>query len=272
MVDDHGVGRRERHRLGYDIHGPADAPVVVLGSSLGTTRAMWDPQLDALSASFRVIRYDHLGHGASEVPPGPYSIEGLAADLIGLLDELGVRRAHLGGLSLGGMVALQAAAAFPERVDRLAVICSSAHLPPADGWRERAATVRDGGMAAVADRVVARWFTSAFAETAAAKALYDDLLRTPAEGYAGCCEAIAAMDLRPVLSQVRSPTLVVAGEQDPATPIEHARTVADGVAQGGAPVRVETVRPAAHLGSVERPEEVSGLLLDHLRTSAGESA
>ncbi|WP_129669017.1 3-oxoadipate enol-lactonase [Phytoactinopolyspora endophytica] len=257
------------HRLGYDVHGPDDAPVLVLGSSLGTTRAMWDPQLPMLSARFRVVRYDHLGHGESEVPPGPYSIEGLAAELVGLLDSLGVRQAHLGGLSLGGMVALQVAATMPERVDRLALVCSSARIPPEQAWRDRAHAVRTEGMRSISEPVVARWFTPAFAQTPTAKALHTDLLDIPAEGYAGCCEAIAAMDLRPLLAQVRSPTLVVAGLQDPATPVEHAQSIVDGVAHGGAPVRLETVDGAAHLGSVERPDEIGRLLVDHLGPPAG---
>jgi 3-oxoadipate enol-lactonase len=251
------------HRLGYDIHGPAGAPALVLGSSLGATRRMWDPQLPALTARFRVIRYDHLGHGESDVPPGPYTIETLTSELAGLLDELGVERVCAGGVSLGGMVALQLAATMPERVDRIAVVCSSAYLPPSRSWLDRAAAVRSGGMAAVADAVFQRWFTPAFAGSGPARELYEEMTRVPAEGYAACCEAIAAMDLRPVLADVKAPTLVVAGADDPATPVEHAQTVVEGIASAGTPVRLKVVDGAAHLGSVERPEEVTRLLLEH---------
>ncbi|MGH8828513.1 MAG: alpha/beta fold hydrolase, partial [Jiangellaceae bacterium] len=115
--------------LGYDVHGPADAPVVVLGSSLGTTRTMWDEQLPALSERYRVVRYDHRGHGRSPVPPAPYTVDDLGADLVALLDELGIVRAHHVGLSLGGIVAMWLAAHHPARVDRLALVCTGAHLP-----------------------------------------------------------------------------------------------------------------------------------------------
>lgn len=247
-------------RLGYDVQGPDDAPTVVLGASMGTTRTVWDALLAPLTGTLRVVRYDHLGHGASDVPPGPYTIETLAAEVLGLLDQLGIERAHHAGLSLGGMIALQLAASAPERVDRLAIICSTAYLPPAEAWRERAAAVRAGGTAAVADTVVGRWFTPEFAGSPAAQECRADLLSTPAEGYAGCCEAIATMDLRPALGLIRAPVLAIAGADDPATPVEHARAVAEAV---DAPARVEVV-PGAHLASVEQPGEVGTLLLRHL--------
>ncbi len=249
-----------RHELGYDVDGPEGAPVVVLGSSLGTTRSAWDPQLAALTEHFRVVRYDHLGHGDSAVPPGPYSLAGLASSLAGLLTGIGIERAHVAGLSLGGMVGLQLAARYPDLVDRLAVVGSSAYLPPAQRWLDRATTVRRSGMAAVADTVLSRWFTPAFQDSPRAKEIRADLLNVPPEGYAACCEAIATMDLRPVLGQVRAPVLAIAGADDPATPVEHARTIVEGVS---GPARLEVVPNAAHLASVERPGEVGALLLEH---------
>lgn len=253
-------------QLGYDFHGPPDAPVVVLGPSLGTTRQVWDPQLPLLAERFRVLRYDHLGHGDSSVPPGPYTISELADALAELMAAQGIARAHVAGLSLGGMVGLQLAAGRPHLIDRLAIVCSSAHLPPAQSWYDRAAAVRHGGTAAVADTVVGRWFTPAFADTPAAQAARADLLSTPSEGYAGCCEAIATMDLRPQLGEIQAPTLAVTGAEDPATPAEHAETVAAGIRSGGTPARVEIVPGAAHLAAVERPTEVGQLLLDHFTT------
>jgi 3-oxoadipate enol-lactonase len=253
--------------LGSDLHGPSSAPVVVLGSSLGTTRAMWDPVLPALAERFRVLRYDHLGHGESDVPPGPYRLESLADAVADLLASHGVGHAHVAGASLGGMVGLQLAATHPHVVDRLAVVCSSAHLPPAQTWLDRAAAVRSGGMAAVAEAVLGRWFTPAFAGTAAVATVRDDLLATPPEGYAGCCEAIAAMDLRPLLGSIRAPTLAIVGAEDPATPIEHAEVVARGVLSGGAPAAVEVVPGAAHLAAVECPDEIGRLLVEHFGTT-----
>ena len=250
--------------LGHDVHGPHDAPVVVLGSSLGTDRRMWDPQLALLAQRFRVVRYDHRGHGASEVPTGPYGLADLAQDVLALLDTLGVGRFTAGGLSLGGMVAMHLAAHVPDRVEKVALFCTSAHLPPVQGWLDRAATVRADGTAAVADAVVARWFTPGFAArrpdvVAAHRAM---VVGTPAEGYAGCCEAIAAMDLRPALAKVAAPVLVVAGTDDPATPPEHARTVAASLPDD-LPCRVEVV-PGAHLATVENPDDCTRLLLAHL--------
>lgn len=251
--------------LAHDVHGPDDAPVLVLGSSLGTDRRMWDPQLPVLAQRFRVVRYDHRGHGGSEVPAGPYGLADLAQDVVSLLDGLGVERFTPVGLSLGGMVSMWLAAHLPERVDRLALFCTSAHMPPPEGWLDRAATVRADGTAAVADAVVARWFTPDFAgrHPNVVAAHREMVVGTPAEGYAGCCEAIAAMDLRPALTKVCVPTLVVAGADDPATPEPHARAVEEAVRAGGADVRVEVVA-GAHLATVENAEVCTDLLTGFL--------
>ncbi|MBE1491120.1 3-oxoadipate enol-lactonase [Plantactinospora soyae] len=249
-------------RLHANVDGPTDAPVLVLGSSLGTSGAMWQPQLAALTEHFRVVRYDHLGHGDSDVPDGPYTIAELGTAVLRLLDDLRVRRASYAGLSLGGMVGMWLAANAPDRVDRLVLLCTSAFLPPAQGWRDRAAATRAGGVEAVADVVLARWFTKGFAAARPSEvAEYRSMLTaTPAQGYAGCCEAIAGMDLRADLARIVAPTLVIAGANDPAIPIEHARVLVDGIP--GAGLRV--VGDAAHLASVEQPDRVSRLLLDHL--------
>jgi 3-oxoadipate enol-lactonase len=250
--------------LGHDVHGPADAPVLVLGSSVGTDRTMWDAALPRLAGRFRVVRYDHRGHGASPVPPGPYDLAGLAADVLRLLDALGVQRAHVAGLSLGGMVAMQLAATHPERVDRLGLVCTSAHVPPPSMWSERAATVRTAGPQALVDAVFARWFTPAGAASPEARRLREVFLTQPPEGYAGCCEAVGAMDLRPLLGRITAPALVVAGAEDPGMPPEHAEAVAAGITAGGGRAEVAVVPAAAHLAAVERPDEVVDLLVQHL--------
>ncbi len=247
--------------LAYETTGPVDAPVLLLGSSLGTTRTMWEPQTAALAQDFRIVAFDHRGHGGSPVPAGPYAIEDLGRDVVALLDHLGVERAHYAGLSLGGMVGMWLAAFAPERIDRLALLCTAAFLPPAAGWHERAATVRAAGMGAIADAVVARWFTPGFraARPDVVAAYTKALVAIDPEGYAGCCEAIAAMDLRPVLPRITAPTLVVAGEADPATPPGLASTIVDGVAHADL-----TVLPgAAHLASVEQADLVTGRLHRH---------
>src|SRR5439155_8828145 len=137
----------------------------VLGHALATTTAMWEPQLATLTERFRLVRYDHRGHGGSPVPDGRYTLAELGTDLLALLDELGLERVHLGGLSLGGMVAMWVAAHAPQRVDRLALLCTSARLGPPEMWAQRMETVRAQGVEAIGDLMVGRWFTPGFAAT-----------------------------------------------------------------------------------------------------------
>ncbi|MFG2062217.1 3-oxoadipate enol-lactonase [Micromonospora sp. NPDC048871] len=254
-------------RLHATIDGPPEAPVLLLGSSLGTTGAMWQPQVAALAARFRVVRYDHLGHGRSPVPPGPYTIDLLGRAVLELLDDLGVVSAHYAGLSLGGMVGMWLAAHAPDRIDRLALLCTSAFLPPAQGWRSRAETVRAGGFGDIVDPVVSRWFTPGFA-AARPDTVADHramLTATPAAGYAACCEAIAAMDLRADLAGVRAPTLVIGAAEDPATPPEHAADLAARIPSA----RLVVLDDAAHLANVEQPAVVARLLGTHFTPEGG---
>ena len=253
-----GRGSRPRARLAHALDGPEKGPVLVLANSMGTTMAMWDQQLGPLSDRLRVLRYDHRGHGGSEVPAGPYRIEELGTDLLGLLDELGLDRVSLCGLSLGGMVAMWVAANAPDRIDRLALCCTAATVK-GPVYLERAAKVRAGGTASVTGEVLSRWFTPSFRDDAQVERAAGMLRATPDEGYAGCCEALAAMDLRDGLSRITAPTLVVAGADDLATPPAKAREIAAAI--GGALLRV--VPGAAHLANVEQPEQVTRLLLDH---------
>jgi 3-oxoadipate enol-lactonase len=247
--------------LAHTITGRQDAPVVVLGTSLGTTRAMWDPQLAELDRHFRVVRYDHRGHGGSEVPPAPYDIADLGADVLALVDALEIDEFSYAGLSLGGMVGMWIAAEAPQRVSRLALLCTSAALGAADAWHERAAAVRAGRMATIADPIVGRWFTPDFAAdhpdvVAAHRAM---LLATPVEGYAGCCEAIAEMDQRDRLPQIEAATLVVAGQQDLSIPPPHSEVIAAAIP--GA--RLEILDDAAHLANVQQAVAVTRLLINH---------
>ena len=248
-------------RLNYELSGPAGAPSLLLAGSLGTTMAMWDPQLPELTAKFRVLRADTRGHGGSEVPAGPYTIAGIAGDLLALLDSLEIEATAYCGLSLGAMAGMWLAAHAPHRIGRLALCCTSAWLPPAGGWIARAALVRAQGTASITDQAVARWFTPQFRQRDPAAVAWaaDMLAATPAEGYAACCEAIAAMDLRPDLAAISAPTLVIAGRDDPATPPEHGEAIAAAI--GGA--RTALV-PGAHLANVEASDQVTALLIAHL--------
>jgi 3-oxoadipate enol-lactonase len=244
------------------VTGPVGAPVLVLSNSLGTDHRMWEPQVAALSERFRVVRYDVRGHGSATSPPGPYTIADLGRDLLAMLDELGVELAHLAGLSLGGMIAMWVAANAPERVDRVALLATSARLGPPELWARRAETVLGEGMDAVCEAVTARWFTPAYA---AAHGDVVDRMRTmfrasdPA-GYAGCCRAIETMDLTADLPRIRARTLVVVGTDDPATPPSHAEAIVAAVP--GA--HLVLVPDAAHLVNIEQADVVTRELLAHL--------
>lgn len=246
----------------HEVTGPEGAPVVVLSNSLGATLEMWDPQLPALAERYRVVRYDTRGHGRSPAPQGDATVDDLADDVLALLDRLRVTRAHVVGLSIGGMTGMRLAARNPERVDRLVVMCSSAHPGNPDAWRDRAATARREGTGALAEAVVSRWFTPAFAQAhpdlvarmRATIAACDD------EGYAGCCAAVGALDLRDQLDAITAPTLVVSGAEDPALPPAHQDEIAAGI-RGAA---LLTVSPAAHIANVEQPQHVTDALLAHL--------
>jgi 3-oxoadipate enol-lactonase len=243
--------------------GPGDAPVLLLGGSLGTTLDMWEPQVPELSRTYRVIRFEHRGHGGSPVPNGPYTIDELGADVVTMLDRLGLTRVSYCGLSIGGMVGQWLAINAPERIDRLILLCTAPFLPPASAWHERAAAVREAGTPeVVADAVLGRWFTPEYAAShrdvvARYRATISGI---DPEGYAGCCEAIAAMDLRAGLSGISAPTLVVTGRQDPSIPPEHGEAIAAAIP--GA--RLEILDPGAHLASVERADAVTPLIAEHL--------
>jgi 3-oxoadipate enol-lactonase len=234
----------------------------MLSNSLGTDLGMWDDQLPSLVDRFRVLRYDQRGHGCSPAPPGPYTIAELAGDALGVLDRLGLERVSFCGVSLGGMTGMWLAVNAPERLDRLALCCTSAYLPPRENWTERAATVRASGMEAVVDAALERWFTPALAELRpdGLERARRALRGVSAEGYAGCCEAIAAHDLRAELGSIRVPTLVLAAADDPATPPEHGRLIAEAV-EGARLVVLERGR---HLVAVEQPDDFTRAVLAHL--------
>jgi 3-oxoadipate enol-lactonase len=248
----------------YRVDGAEDAPPLVLSNSLGSTSEMWDPQVPALSERFRLIRYEHRGHGDAPVPPEPYDLDDLGGDVVALLDRLGIERTDFCGLSLGGMVGMWLGINAPERIRRLVLLCTSPMLSREHDWALRGRTVREQGTGAVAEAVVERWFTPRYAEehpdtVARMRAMVTE---TPATGYAGCCGAIERMDLVAELGSIRAPTLVVAGTEDPATPPPHAEVIAEHIPD----CRMELV-PAAHLASWESPDEVTRLILSHLEAT-----
>jgi 3-oxoadipate enol-lactonase len=254
--------------LAHRTEGSEDAPWLLLGGSLGTTLEMWDPQVEGLGDSLRILRFDHRGHGRSAVPDGPYEIADLGRDVVALMDRMGIERASYCGVSIGGMVGEWLAINAPERIERLVLISTAAYLPDAaSAYGERAAAVRAAGTPdVVADAVIARWFTTSWAaanpDTVARHRAM--IAATPAEGYAGCCEAVATLDEREGLASIAAPTLVISGAQDPATPAELGRAIAEAVPRA----RFELLDPGAHLASVERAAAVNALIAGHLSDGA----
>lgn len=246
----------------YRVEGPAYAPAVVLGNSLGATSAMWDAQVPALVGRFRVVRYEQRGHGGTAAPPGPYSMADLGGDVIELLDHLGIEQAALCGVSLGGMVALWVASHHPERVSGLVLSGVAAQLPPAEAWAERAAAVRASGPASLAETLLGRWFTPTFLDghPEVGSAVRRWLAAADPEGYAGCCEAIGGMDQRGDLAAVTAPTLVVTGAMDPVAP----PAVALGLQEGISGSALLVLAHAAHLANIEQPDRFTEAVVDHL--------
>lgn len=253
----------------YLLEGPEGAPVVAFSNSLGATLEMWDALLPALGGRYRTLRYDTRGHGGSETHDAPTEIATLAQDLSGLLDALGLGRAHLVGLSLGGMTVQALASADPARPLSATLMATAASMPSAQTWNERAETVRAQGTAAVVEATLGRWFTADFSHRApeTVQAIRDHFLACDPAGYAVCCGAIGRMDLRPALAAITAPTLVIAGRDDPSTPPAMAQEICDGISQA----ELVVLPRAAHLLAVERAEAAGGYLRAFLdrNTSGG---
>nr|WP_055505679.1 4-carboxymuconolactone decarboxylase [Nonomuraea pusilla] len=240
-------------KLHHRVDGPQDGPLLVLGPSLGTTLDVWRPQLPALTSTWRVLRYDLPGHGGS-APAAGFTVEDVAR---AVLDLAGDAPFAAGGVSLGGAVAATAAVLAPERVRTLVLCCTSARFGEPGPWHERAAQVRAEGLAPLAPLLRSRWFTPGFD----GRWVTDMLEHVDPASYAACCDAIAAFDLTPRLGKIEADTLVIAGADDPATPVDHALALADGIPDA----RLEIVDDASHLANVERPTTVTKTLLTHLR-------
>jgi 3-oxoadipate enol-lactonase len=241
------VGELRTH---YTLTGDK-GPVSVLSNSLGTNFSLWDAQMAELERRFRILRYDTRGHGQSSVTPGDYTIEQLGRDVLGLLDALGLDRAHFCGLSVGGMIGIWLGIHASGRLHRLVLCNTATRIGTKEMWNTRIATVRKDGMKSVASAVIERWFTPAFRascpETVArAQRMVES---SPPEGYAACCAAIRDMDQSQSVAQIRVPTLIIYGGSDKVTPVSDALFLAGQIERS---VMVELA--AAHLSKVEQSE------------------
>ncbi len=249
-------------KLHYELEGADDAPLLVLSNSLGTTLDMWLPQMPALLEHFRVLRYDTRGHGQSEVTPGPYSIAQLGNDVLALLDHVQAPRAHFCGLSMGGMTGIWLGIHAPDRIERLVLCNTSAAIGVPEMWNARIAHVRGGGLAAVIDAVLERWFTNDFLAHAPAQVdrVRAMLANTQVEGYVANCAAVRDMDQRADLGRIATPTLVIGGKYDKSTPPEHGELIARSI-PGARYVELN----AAHLSNWEAAQAFTRHVVTFLR-------
>jgi 3-oxoadipate enol-lactonase len=247
--------------LHHRIDGGGDR-VLVLSGSLGSTLEMWAPQVQALAAEFRVVRYDHPGHGRSPIPEVGETADEFADGVLRLADELGVVRFSFCGLSLGGVVGMRIALRAPERVERLVLCCTAARIATTEFWVDRAGAVRRDGLEPLADTIVGRWFTAEYAaaEPATVGRYRAMLVGTPPEGYARCCEVLGAFDAREELGRIEASTLVLVGDEDPVVSSDDAAQLERGIRDS----RLVVLSPAAHLANVERAAEFNRTLLSHL--------
>ena len=247
----------------YRIDGAEKGKVVMLSHSLAADITMWESQMAALiEAGYRVLRYDSRGQGKSAIPPGPYTMEVLAEDAVGLLDALGLEKVHFCGLSMGAMVGQMLGARNPERLTSLTLSSTAAILSPSEIWDERIATVRCSGMESVADATINRWFT----ESGQGR-MPDEIdkvrrviLNTPVEGYCACCAAIRDMDLRDSLNAISTPVLILVGEQDPGTPVSAAEFIHGRIPSS----ELKIIPHAAHFVNVEQANAFNDALIEFI--------
>lgn len=248
-------------RLHHTVSGDT-GPAVVLGPSLGTTGELWRDLVADLSRDHRVVSLDLRGHGGSPVPPGPYTVEELAADVVATADELGLGAFAFVGLSISGGIGQVLGLDHGDRLTSLVLCCTAPVFGDPATWTERAAQVRREGLEPLVGATTERWFTPAFRSAQPDRVAWvmDMFRATPTEGYAGCCEALAGYDVTERLEQLRVPTRVVAGAEDPGTPPEVGARIADAVP--GADLVV--LDGAAHIANVAVPEPFNAAVREHL--------
>ncbi|MFZ0023840.1 3-oxoadipate enol-lactonase [Acinetobacter sp.] len=238
-------------QINYQTFGDAAKPALVFSNSLGTKFSMWQPQIDFFQKDYFVVCYDTRGHGASSAPQGPYTLDQLGQDVVNLLDHLNIRKAAFCGISMGGLTGQWLAIHAPERFNHVIVCNTAAKIGQEQAWLERAALVREQGLAPIAATAASRWFTEPFIQSNAAivAELSNDLGAGSPEGYASCCEALAKADLREQLKTISVPVLIIAGQQDPVTTVADGQSMQDSIANS----QLFEIN-ASHISSVEQAE------------------
>ena len=234
--------------LSVAVTGAKGDPCLMLSNSLGASWGMWDELVQRLKPSLRIVRYDTRGHGRSDAPAGPLTLEKLGRDVLAIMDNLRIERAVFCGLSLGGLTGMWLGANAPARFDGLVLANTAANFPPPDLWKGRADAVRVSGMAPLVGPTLDRWFTKAFRQTSPERVaeIGQMLLSTSVGGYAACCEMLAEADVTPQLGRISCPVRVIAGEHDPSTPPSRGAEITSAIA------RADMITlDAAHLSSVE---------------------
>ena len=251
-------------QIRYADEGPADAPVVVMSHSLSAELGMWEPQAAALKDRYRVIRFDTRGHGGTDVPAGPYTLDMLADDAIGLLDGLGLKSVHWVGLSMGGMIGQTAVLKAPQRFRTLTLADTSSGYPPeaVAGWAERIDAARQNGMAPGVEGTIERWFSPGFvaSDGPLINTVREMIRNTPVEGYCGCGAAIARLNVTPRLGEITTPTLVICGEDDPGTPLAMSEIMRDGIPNA----KLAILPVCRHLSNLEDVFGFNKALIDFL--------
>ena len=237
--------------IAYRFDGPQDGHVLLVANSLMANGSMWDWNVPAFADRYRVLRYDKRGHGKSGVTPGSYSIAQLADDAVGLLDALKIEKVHFMGLSIGGMIGQQIGARFPERVYSLSLCNTASEMPPRSLWEDRFETARTKGIAGLVDGTIQRWFTAPFIERAPGdiEKVRQMILGTNVDGYMACGSAVRDMAQSTMLLKIKTPTLVLSGQYDPACTVDQG-TVLHRLIDGS---KMVVLRDAAHLSNIEQP-------------------
>ncbi|MCG8542865.1 MAG: 3-oxoadipate enol-lactonase [Alphaproteobacteria bacterium] len=248
--------------MAYRLDGPADGPAVMLSNSLATNHTMWDAQIPALTDRYRVLRYDQRGHGGTQPTEPPYSFDLLLDDAVALMDALSIDKVHFCGLSMGGMTGQLFGAKRPDRLHSLVLCDTASEMPMPELWQGRIDTANKDGMSALIDSTIERWFTEGYrngngGETDRVGTM---IATTPVDGYVGCCYAISVMQHTPLLSGIKTPTLVIVGADDPATTVEHAEAIHREI-DGSELVVLDD---AAHLANIEQPDAFNAALRTHL--------